>query len=341
MAYSQNNLSTGVTGMLRPTPKVTALVPSYNHGRYIRERIESIMGQSHTEIELVVIDDRSPDNSNDVILGLQAEHDFTYIQNVRNSGTPFSAWEAICEIATGDYIWICESDDVAEPEFLETAIDGFKEHPDAVMFYSNSHIIDEEGKIIDHTNSYFHDIWKETRWDTDFVADGVNELVQYQLRGQTVPNMSSALFTTTAFKKSFSPFIKRFELTGDWLFVGEIMKCGKVIFNHQTLNNFRKHEVTSRVRVKSARSQAEFIHTKYRLFRGTDQSASKLPILLSSDVIRFLYEPATWFSVIQAALQISFFETLKLGASLAVSTCKNRRLVTQYIERYKHAKGGL
>jgi glycosyltransferase involved in cell wall biosynthesis len=319
-------------------PKVTALVPSYNHGRYIHERIESIMNQTYQNIELIVIDDRSDDNSHEVISTLQTQYGFQYFRNERNSGTPFAAWERICTLATGDYIWVCESDDVAEPSFLEKAVASFTKEPSAALFYSSSHIINESSEVIGHTNSYFHDIWNEERWDKDFVADGYNELLQFQLRGQTVPNMSSALINARAFKASFTPFLKRLRLTGDWLFIGDVMKHGRVIYCHDTLSRFRKHEVTSRVRVKSARSQAEFILSKYRMFRDAGQPIVAFAPLMGSDVIRFLYEPASWWDVVRALIQVSWIDTIKSGGLLLISTSRNTAFISKFKDRYKHAK---
>jgi len=320
-------------------PKVTALVPSYNHGRYIHERIESIMNQTYSNIELIVIDDCSDDNSHEEIGKLQARYGFKYLRNEKNSGTPFAAWERICTLGTGDYIWVCESDDIAEPCFLEKAIAGLIEEPDAVLFYSNSHIIDESSEVIGHTRDYFHDIWKEKRWNKEFVADGLEELLQFQLRGQTVPNMSSALIKTRAFKAAFTPFLKRLRLTGDWLFIGDVMRHGRVVFSSDTLSRFRKHEVTSRARVKSARSQAEFILTKYRMFRQADQPIGQFATLMASDVIRFLYEPASWWEVTKALIQVSWVDSIKFTGLLFISTCKNTNIIHKFRERYKHAKG--
>ena len=325
-------------GMTERLPLVTALVPSYNHGRYIRERIESILEQTYPEVELIVIDDASEDDSDQVIRDLQAKYGFKYIRNSRNSGTPFAAWERICALAKGDYIWVCESDDVAEPEFLKSAVSRLRAKSDAVMFYSSSLIINEASEPIGHTDSYFHDIWKETRWDKDFAADGPEELMKFQIRGQTVPNMSSALFTSSAFRKAFTPFLKRLRLTGDWLFVGDILKQGRVEFSHAALSRFRKHEITSRVRVKSARSQAEFILTKYHLYRSTGQPTAAFAPLMGSDVIRFLYEPASWIDVGKALLQVSWLDTIKLGGLLLVSTSSNAAYISKFKERYKHAK---
>jgi glycosyltransferase involved in cell wall biosynthesis len=324
--------------MKAQAPKVSVLVPSYNHGRYIQERIESIVNQTYANIELIVIDDCSDDDSHSVISELQARHGFRYLRNERNSGTPFAAWERIGALASGDYIWVCESDDVAEPTFVETAVTNLLAEPDAVMFYSNSLIINEASQIIGHTDSYFHDVWKESRWDADFSADGIEELLRYQLRGQIVPNMSSALFVADAFRVAFTPFLKHLRLTGDWLFVGDVLKQGRVVFTHQALSRFRKHEVTSRVRVKSARSQAEFMLTKYRLFRASGQPVSAFATLIGSDVIRFLYEPASWLDVGKALLQVAWLDTIKMACLLVASTLKNTTYINKFKDRYKHAK---
>lgn len=316
-------------------PRVTALVPSFNHGRYVKQRIESVLEQTYNNVELIVIDDCSEDDSDSVIKSLQSENGFQYIRNLRNSGSPFAAWEAILSIAQGDYIWICESDDYADPKFLEVAIEALNAAPGAALAYCDSWIIDEHGQQVDHTDTYFHDIWHESRWDKAFVQPGMDELSQFQIRGQTVPNMSSALISASAFRKAYHPFLKKLKLTGDWLFVGWVMQEGPVVYFKQTLSYFRRHEVTSRVRVKSARSQAEFILTKYLLFRVAGRPLRGFASVMSTDAARFLYEPAGLFDVLRALFQISALKTLQCGASLAASLVVNGHLVKKFRQRYK------
>lgn len=321
-------------------PKVTVLVPSFNHGRYLKQRIESVIQQTYPNVELIVIDDCSEDDSDEVIKSLQAQYGFKYIRNTRNSGTPFAAWERVLTLDTGEYTWICESDDYADCRFLEVTVDALLSNKDAVIAYCDSVIVDEQSRKVDHTETYFHETWKESRWDQDFTCDGVGELSDFQLRGQTVPNMSSALFTTSAFKRAYNPFLKKFKLTGDWLFVGWVMGQGSVVFCKQTLNHFRRHAVTSRVRVKSARSQAEFILTKYCLFRATGRPLRELASLISTDAVRFLHEPASAFDLLRAFFHISVLKTLQSGASIFVSVVMNDHLIKKFFERYKRVKKG-
>ncbi len=318
--------------------KVTALVPSYNHGQFIQQRIESILNQTYENIELIVIDDGSQDNSDEVINSIIAKHKFHYIRNKKNTGTPFAAWETVLSLATGSYIWVCESDDFAEPNYLATAVSALEANKDAVLFYCNSWIVDSSGERIDHTNTYFHDIWKETRWDVNFCVSGPQELLNFQLRGQTVPNMSSALIKAQAFRVAYRPFLKKMKLTGDWLFIGDLLCHGSLVFCSETLNNFRRHEETSRVRVKSARSQAEFILTKYLLFQKCGRPVREFAHLMSTDAIRFLYEPARFGDVFKELLKISWNTSLRCIILLAASVLMNCHYLGMFHDRYKHTK---
>src|SRR4051794_16338457 len=99
MAGDRQTIRNSGACMIKPV--VSAVVPSYRHGAFIAERLESILTQSLSDLELIVIDDCSPDESDTVIGSLQKKHDFVYIRNDRNSGTPFSAWERAAAIGKG------------------------------------------------------------------------------------------------------------------------------------------------------------------------------------------------------------------------------------------------
>lgn len=304
-------------------PKVTALVPSYNHGCFIKQRIESIVQQTYKNVELIVIDDCSSDESDLVIKSLQARHGFNYIRNEQNSGTPFAAWESVLSLVTGDYIWVCESDDFAEPEFLQTAVSALENDRSAVLFYCHSWVVDAAGQRIDHTQSYFHQYWKVARWDAGFTADGHDELVKFQLRGQTVPNMSSALISTKAFRGAYTPYLKKFKLTGDWIFIGDVLRYGNVVFSNLALNNFRRHEETARVRVNGAAEKAEFILTIYYLFRKTNCRVREFVDYVAHPVARVISDPLSMGKVFKALLAISWLDTFRCVLLLAVSIPMN------------------
>ena len=73
--------------------------------------------------------------------------DCQLIINQENSGNVFNQWRKGVEIATGDYIWIAEADDLAEPEFLEKVMEQFKD-PDLVFSYCDSLQIGSAGEVL-------------------------------------------------------------------------------------------------------------------------------------------------------------------------------------------------
>ena len=320
---------------MNSSPKVTVLVPSYNHGRFLRQRLESIAGQTYSNIELIVIDDCSQDDAAEVIQSFAKDHVLHYIRNAQNSGTPFSAWEQAVKLAAGEYIWICEDDDYADLNFLETAVGRMLKKPKAALFYCDSWIVNEEGGKIDHSDTYFHQTWMESRWDSGFCRSGISELKNYQMRGQTVPNMSSALISAKAFRNAYSPVLKKFRLTGDWLFIGWVMRYGQVIYCKQTLNYFRKHDNTSRVLTPSARSQAEYILTKYLLFSETGRPAREFSHIIRTDAVRFIHESAGLGELLKALFKISVPATLRCALVLMVSLGSNRKYLKKFFSRWR------
>lgn len=319
-------------------PEVTIIIPSYNHAKYLPKRIESILGQTYKDYELLIIDDCSPDNSDEVIRRYTADERIQYMRNERNSGTPFSAWGKGAEMARGKYIWICESDDFAEPDFLERGVNVLEAHPNCVLFYTNSNVVDTKDCVIGTTADYFTEVWKTDRWENAFCADGKEELMNYQLMGQTVPNMSSTLIRKDAFRAAYSNYLLKFKLTGDWLFIGELLNLGDVAFSPERLSNFRKHEFTSRARTKSDRSQAEFILTKYRLFQLLRNDKRNILDVLSNDAIRHIYEDASTKEVLRQMIRVSFADTMKLSFSAMAVLLKDPRYLRKYGERKQMAK---
>ncbi len=107
---------------------VTIVVPSYNHEKYIKEAIESIINQSYKNIELIVIDDGSTDSSPKILEKLSKEYNFKYIHR-ENRGLSKTLNEAL-SLANGEYFSICASDDrflldkiSKQVEFLESNLE--------------------------------------------------------------------------------------------------------------------------------------------------------------------------------------------------------------------------
>jgi len=99
---------------------VSIIMPSYNTGRYIAESIQSVLNQTHTNWELIIVDDCSTDNTDDVVSAFTDER-IIYLKNEKNSGAAISRNRALRE-AKGDYIAFLDSDDLWHPQKLEKQI---------------------------------------------------------------------------------------------------------------------------------------------------------------------------------------------------------------------------
>ena len=131
-------------------PLVSVIVPNYNYATYLPLRIESILNQSFTDFELILLDDASSDNSVEIFKHYQdidgrISH---FVVNECNSGTPFKQWQKGIELSRGKYIWIAESDDYADVSFLERTVSLLEEYPTAVYCFTGSYLVDDVGNIL-------------------------------------------------------------------------------------------------------------------------------------------------------------------------------------------------
>jgi glycosyltransferase involved in cell wall biosynthesis len=102
---------------MRNNPKVSVLIPTFNYARYLPEAIESVLNQTFTDFELIVVDNASSDNTDEVIAGYLQDPRISYHKNATNIGLAGN-WNRCLELATGDYIKFLCADDKFHPEML-------------------------------------------------------------------------------------------------------------------------------------------------------------------------------------------------------------------------------
>lgn len=121
---------------------VSIIMPSYNTGRFIKETIESVLAQSYPTWELIIVDDCSTDNTDDVVNQYLEDERIHYLKNTVNSGAAISRNRALRE-AKGRWIAFLDSDDLWKPEKLEKQIKFMNEHQCAFS-YTDYIEIDEQ-----------------------------------------------------------------------------------------------------------------------------------------------------------------------------------------------------
>ena len=124
---------------------VSIIMPSYNTGCFIKETIESVLAQSYPTWELIIVDDCSTDNTDEVVIQYLADERIRYIKNDTNSGAAVSRNRALRE-AKGKWIAFLDSDDLWEADKLQKQIIFMKDNG-YHFSYTNYVEIDEESKV--------------------------------------------------------------------------------------------------------------------------------------------------------------------------------------------------
>lgn len=123
---------------------VSVIMPSYNTEKYIAESIRSVQNQTYQNWELIIVDDCSPDNTDEVVKPYLTDTRIKYFKNEKNSGAAVSRNRALRE-AKGKWMAFLDSDDLWRSEKLEKQID-FMNNNGYHFSYTNYSEIDVEGK---------------------------------------------------------------------------------------------------------------------------------------------------------------------------------------------------
>jgi glycosyltransferase involved in cell wall biosynthesis len=143
-------------------PKVSVILTSFNHKKYICEAIDSILQQTFTDFELIIWDDASSDDSWYLINQQYTDTRIKAFRNEINKGPVFGVNKAISEIATGDYIAIHHSDDVWKLSKLEKQLDFLEANQEIGAVFTWANIINEQGE--EKENDHFTQ-QNKTRWE--------------------------------------------------------------------------------------------------------------------------------------------------------------------------------
>ncbi len=117
------------------TPKVSVILPTYNRASYLDRAISSVLNQSYSDFELIIVDDASKDNTEEVVKSFDDER-IIYIKNEKNLGGA-GARNVGIRRAVGEYIAFQDSDDEWHPEKLKIQMEVFeKVEPDVAVVYT-------------------------------------------------------------------------------------------------------------------------------------------------------------------------------------------------------------
>lgn len=165
-------------------PLVSVIVASYNYARFLSETIESILKQTYTNYEIIIVDDGSTDNSIEVIKYYLSKNEnirFYMHSNNENKGLPCTIKLGV-EMSHGDYIAFCESDDVWHSQYLEKKIGIINSYRDVKIISNNVELFGNK-EFVQSRGSYVSDVHS-------FLFDGVNEV---DISNNYIPTFSAVM----------------------------------------------------------------------------------------------------------------------------------------------------
>ncbi len=128
-------METELSGNNLKPKRLSVVIPNYNHGHYLEERISSILQQLGPEDEFILVDDASTDNSVEIIQKFQDPRLFLY-QNKVNKGVAETFLRGV-KASKGSFLFGTSADDKLAPHFIETAMNAFAEDPRVALFCSD------------------------------------------------------------------------------------------------------------------------------------------------------------------------------------------------------------
>lgn len=224
--------------------KVTVIIPSYNHQNYIEERLDSILNQSYKDWEAIIIDDKSTDDSLRIIESYLLKNPSFKIKQVItnevNSGSGYKSWQKGIDLAETEFIWIAETDDYCESNFLESTISVLESNSKVALAFTGSNYVDEKGGLLYNSSKRFSKLGLSE--DQSKVFEGQVMTVNLPLNA-LVTNGSSVLFRKP--KAPIPDTIFENKQISDLFLWTYLLRDSSFVCINKMLNSFRRHKAST------------------------------------------------------------------------------------------------
>lgn len=266
-AYRQWHVASRASGR-RDEPRVSVIVPSFNHSRYIERAIRSIFEQTYRNVELVVIDDGSVDGSPSVIERCLRDSPFPSRFLAReNRGAPATINEGI-DLATGTFVNVVNSDDWLAPRRLQVMVAEIANTGENWGFSSVT-FVDAAGEIIDPLkNRRVYDL------TCAIAALPTRRTTGFALLSMNVSISSGNLFMSRQLFREIEGF-RQHRYNHDWDFCLRALQAAEPVFVREPLYFYRLHgSNTIDESIEQASVEMREICSDYLRWVGTGAKAS-------------------------------------------------------------------
>lgn len=211
--------------------RVSIIIPNYNHAAFLKQRLDSVLNQTYQNFEIILLDDASTDGSVAILNKYQGHPKVSHLViNETNSGSPFKQWQKGIALAQGEYIWIAESDDINELNFLEVCLEQLRGDLTVGMMATGLIQFNHTGKI-GRIKAFKTGVYKGEEINKDNLS-----------KGNCFYNASSVVFRRSLVSKEALKKLDSYTICGDWWLWVTILKQAKLGYTDKFLTHYRKHE---------------------------------------------------------------------------------------------------
>jgi glycosyltransferase involved in cell wall biosynthesis/peptidoglycan hydrolase CwlO-like protein len=226
-------------------PRLSVIVPNYNHANFLERRLLSIINQTQKPDEIIFLDDASSDDSVTIARDILSKSNIRYsiIENDINSGNVFKQWIKGLEHATGDLVWIAESDDECAPDFLANMVPHFKRE-EILLAYGNISYINADGTPNSDLSNYYDGL-TDLDWSHSHIVSAWRAFTGPFAVKNIIPNVSGAVFRKPILTDTEKSRLTSYTFAGDWYFYALIARGGSIAFCNEARSYFRLNRTST------------------------------------------------------------------------------------------------
>lgn len=291
------------------TPLISVVFTSYNHERFLRQAINSLLNQTFNDFELIIVDDCSTDGSQNILLEYESDKRVCLNLLKVNSGSYVKASNYGATLARGKYIMFAQCDDFAHPKQFELLINAIQFNESVGVVYSRSNMVDSNGITFEDDFRGRERTFRK-RCSKDTIITG-KEMRRFLSVSCVIPNLSAAILKKSLYER-VGGISEKYLVAADWAFWLTLTEFTDFYYITAELNNFRQHSTTIRNTIKIKKQILEIYELMYEHIRNYNLSSSEIKkIKIGAGQVWFSYifsGPKYWLKSFGSI----FYETKKI-----------------------------
>ena len=249
-------------------PKVSVIMPCFNHSEFLPASINGVLGQTYADLELIIIDDCSSDSSWKLAQRLvRTDARVRAVRNASHRGVSHSRNIGL-QLATGEFVGFCDADDIWESDKLAFQLNLLLTHPSHQLTYCDAVIIDENSAM---TGKRFSDL---------FPSPGTcNGELFHELVGRNFINTQTVLMRNECLQR-VSQFDEDLKVVEDWWYWIQLSRHCRFLYSEQPLARYRMHS-----RSTSLLHQRTYCVSRFKVVRRILKQWSDLSLSTKADLV--------------------------------------------------------